>query len=600
MQLTHHYIRLRTHFSAIGEREAFPVTQQELAEILCCTGRNVKIILRQLVEHRWIGWVPGRGRGNHSQITFLAGVDEVVTRHAKQLVEKGSISEALAQLHLHGVRSPAKELFLDWLYHRFGYHVEEGETRKVDTLRIPFYRPLPALDPAHVVRSTESHLISQLFDTLVRYDARSDAILPHIAHYWETDEEQKIWTFYLRKGVFFHHGRELTAMDVKQTLERIGDPQQQSPFRWMAAQIEAVEVLKDTAVRIRLQQPNRFFLHYLSSNRTSIIPHEVCSEMGQRFSRYPVGTGPFRLVKNEDSMLVLEAFVPYFQGRAHLDRIEIWVVPDYKAEENGVNKERGELLYHPFEASAVTLPTWKGIEKVALGSKYITFNLNKSGPHQHPLFRTVLGRLLDPQKMIAELGGSRYLPAFGFLPGQQEVLQPKPLSERELKQLLQASGYRGEVLKLYTYQGSGNEPDAAWVKQQCKRLGIEVEVSALPIEQLKRNSVAPEADMILAGEVFDDDLHLGLVEMYLRENSFIRYHASPALREMFDSKIANALQEEKKARRLKRLMEIEEELKNEQAILFLYHTRQSSTFHPSLKGVSLNSLGWVNYKDIWF
>ncbi|MDR4215690.1 hypothetical protein FO492_22525 [Bacillus paralicheniformis] len=44
--------------------------------------------------------------------------------------------------------------------------------------------------------------------------------MPHLAHQWECDADQKTWTFYLRKGIYFHDGTTLTAEDVKYSFER--------------------------------------------------------------------------------------------------------------------------------------------------------------------------------------------------------------------------------------------------------------------------------------------------------------------------------------------------------------------------------------------
>jgi SgrR family transcriptional regulator len=168
----------------------------------------------------------------------------------------------------------------------------------------------------------------------------------------------------------------------------------------------------------------------------------------------------------------------------------------------------------------------------------------------------------------------------------------------EARRLLRESGYRGEVLTFYTYEGSSNETDAEWVQRQCREAGIELELHVLPIEQVKHQ--AAEADLLLSGEVFDEDLEFGLTETFQQETSFYRAHWSPQLREAVDRQIARVLQEESSEQRMRLLEGIEELLKKECAVLFLYHSRQSTAYHSALEGVSLNALGWVDYKEIWF
>jgi SgrR family transcriptional regulator len=596
VQLAHHYLRVRNHFDHIAEGVRIETSLQQLAEVFCCTGRNVKIILKQLAEVEWIEWLPGRGRGHYSQLVFRARSEEVAFQLAQQYVKRGHLHDALAVLNEYAARSSQRERFFHWLSLQFGFRVEESEHKALDTLRIPFYRSIPAIDPAFVTRRTEAHMVKQIFDTLIRYDSGSDSFRPHIAHYWESNPEKTEWTFYLRKGVLFHHGREMTAHDVKLTLERIRDPATGSPYRWMFADVEEIRVPRETVVQIRLRRPNTLFLHFLSWERASIIPQEVVEERGTRFAREPVGTGPFRLVRNDNAIFMLEAFVPYFQGRAHLDRIEIWVVPDIRVHSLLDQPGTEHLHFHPFRKLAEPTSLWKGIDKLETGCKYITFNLNRPGPHQRISFRRAFHLLLDRERMIRELGANRLFPAAGFWPEERKVTpQPQP---EEAGRLLMESGYRGEVLTLYTYEGAGNEADCEWVQQYMREAGIHLEVHVLPIEELKRRAV--EADLLLAGEVFDEDLQLGLTDTFQQGTSFFRAHWSPLLRDAVDCHIDRVLREENSEQRMRLLEKVVQMLKEEMAVLFLYHSSQSTTYHSALEGVSLNALGWVDYREIWF
>src|SRR5947208_10122795 len=67
-----------------------------------------------------------------------------------------------------------------------------------------------------------------MFDNLVRHDPRDSGktIIPDLAHSWEIAKDGKSYTFFLRQGVLFHDGAELTAEDVKATFDRIAKPPQ--------------------------------------------------------------------------------------------------------------------------------------------------------------------------------------------------------------------------------------------------------------------------------------------------------------------------------------------------------------------------------------
>ncbi|MGG1660476.1 ABC transporter substrate-binding protein [Brevibacillus sp. NRS-1366] len=494
----------------------------------------------------------------------------------------------------------ARERFFDWLSGQFGFRTEEDEERTLETLRMSFYRTIPALDPAFVGRRTESHMVKQIFDTLIRYDEEKDTFLPHLAHHWESNETGSEWTFYLRKGVLFHHGRELTAHDVVWTLERIADPKTGSPYHWMLQDVERITALRETTVKIELRRPNHLLLSFLASDRMSIVPGEVVAQKGAAFSRMPVGSGPFRLVTNDEQMFILEATPNYFLGRAHLDRVEIWVVPQKDLREDFFSKE-GEVHFQTFWKTQAPPDKWQELERLERGSAYLAFNLNRTGPQQHKAFRQAMDRFLDREKMIADLGGNRYVPASGFLPDEKDAaVDFAEVSRPKAQDGLEKSAYQGERLKLFTYEGAGNENNVEWLRRHFAEYGLLLEVTVVPIEELKKPEILLQSHMVLSGEVFDEQWVLGLMELYKSDASFLRMTWSPAFRERIDQELDLVMLEQDGECQRKRLREVEKLLREQHALLFLFHSQQQSAYHSALEGVSLNALGLVEYKNIWF
>ena len=91
----------------------------------------------------------------------------------------------------------------------------------VDRLRTVVFRDYTSLDPLTAFATTEAHLLMQVFDPLTRYDPATGRLEAHLAHHWEVSADGLRWTFYLRKGAAFHHGRTLDAGDVVYTLEHL-------------------------------------------------------------------------------------------------------------------------------------------------------------------------------------------------------------------------------------------------------------------------------------------------------------------------------------------------------------------------------------------
>ena len=65
-------------------------------------------------------------------------------------------------------------------------------------------------------------------ECLMKVD-RTGKIVPWLAERWYT-RDNKNYTFFLRKGVRFHNGRELKAADVKFVLQRAMNPETKHPY----------------------------------------------------------------------------------------------------------------------------------------------------------------------------------------------------------------------------------------------------------------------------------------------------------------------------------------------------------------------------------
>jgi len=82
---------------------------------------------------------------------------------------------------------------------------------------------LTAVDPHTSVAVVNAIVLNHVFEPLLAYGANLE-ILPVACESWQSSDDYKVYTFKLMKGKLFHNGREMTAEDVKFSLERIMDP----------------------------------------------------------------------------------------------------------------------------------------------------------------------------------------------------------------------------------------------------------------------------------------------------------------------------------------------------------------------------------------
>ncbi|UNK20947.1 ABC transporter substrate-binding protein [Paenibacillus sp. N3/727] len=392
----HHFLELTFAFKDHKIGVPFPITSQDLANIWYCTPRNVKVIIRKLTQLGWIEWQAGRGRGNLSLLTIATSSDELLLEEAKTQTSKGQIKHAFELIDKYSHVPSTKELYMEWLSSGMGVSREIISDQVMDRLRFPVCLPIHHLDPARLLYVFDEHIAQHLFDTLVEHHPEDNKILPSIAHAWESDSTFQTWTFHLRKGIMFHHGRELSAEDVIFTLNRLRHDPERYEQSWMSVGIQSVIAIDRKTVRINLKESNYLFLHFMSSTEASIVPQDVVEQDEEAFIRKPIGTGPFRLVQLDEQICVLEAFPTHFKGRPNLDRVEILLLPEHE------NFSLRKLDWTPLmttnssvvqvsQGPGISPPSeWNELEVHMSGCSILLFNQQKNGPQNHIAFREAM------------------------------------------------------------------------------------------------------------------------------------------------------------------------------------------------------------------
>ncbi len=179
--------------------------------------------------------------------------------------------------------------------------------------------------------------VKLMFDCLLDYDYELNLVPSLAAALPDVSADGKTFTFRLRRGVRFHNGRELTADDVRWSLERMLNPATASPGVGYFAQLDGaaayeagraphvsgIVVLDRYTVRFQLREPDQTFLNALAMPFAAPVPRESYAPGARDVARHPVGTGPFMLVDWEPGIRVTFARNPrYWQpGKPYVDRM---------------------------------------------------------------------------------------------------------------------------------------------------------------------------------------------------------------------------------------------------------------------------------------
>ena len=102
-----------------------------------------------------------------------------------------------------------------------------ADAKKGGSMVVTYKDDISTLDPAIGYDWQNWSMIKSLFNGLMDYKPGSTELIPDLASSYELSPDGLTYTFKLRQGVKFHNGRELTADDVKYSLERTINPESQ-------------------------------------------------------------------------------------------------------------------------------------------------------------------------------------------------------------------------------------------------------------------------------------------------------------------------------------------------------------------------------------
>jgi len=478
----------------------------------------------------------------------------------------------------------------------------------------------PTLDPALVTDNLSEAVLVNLFRGLVAMDPATLAVVPEVAESWTVSPDGLTYAFRLRDDVFFHNGRRVIAGDVAWSFERLLRPETRSPRRWLleplegsaeftegkAARVAGLSVVDERTITLRLSKPFAPFLGMLTMSGAAIVPREVYDDPARAYLRAPIGCGPFRLARWEQSSVIeLLAFDRHYGGRPALDRVLVRIIEN---RQTALEEYRAGGLDSLDEVPREVTPDIRDDVRryPFIGVGYIGFNLDLPPFRGNADLRKAINYAVDKEYLWNVLLPGGNSPARGIIPpgipGHDPSLPGYPHDEAKARSLLAKAGYpagRGLApISLWVNTSDDNRAIAQQIQADLKKIGVELRIREVDwgayLKAVEGTPEAPgEAQMFRFGWYLDYPDADAVLRLQLHSKNigplgnYFRYHNAA-----FDRLVDDALALPDPRARADRYREAERIAVMDDAVwLFLNYFESATLFKRHVKGAVLTPLG---------
>ena len=313
---------------------------------------------------------------------------------------------------------------------------------------------------------------------------------------WTGSADAMSYTLRLRRGMKWHDGLEVTAKDLKFSLEHYARQAAAcascGSILWVAREIR---VIGPYSVEVALKEPDVNFIARLGPEWEDVplLPRKYLEKVGAEvFAEAPVGTGPWKFSGREPGEFIeFEANLDYWDPERipGFQRLRLIRVPEL--EKRMALLRTGAVDMTPVAPEDIEPLKTEGF--AIQGPKYVIETTLRFFMSYDPQFlaaslefRTALNLGIDrasivervyPPEAAALIGGS---PMFSpLIEGYDPALPPYPYDAELARQLLREAGYDGETVHLLSQPTYGlTEVPLVnnMVAEDWRQIGVDVEI----------------------------------------------------------------------------------------------------------------------------
>jgi oligopeptide transport system substrate-binding protein len=479
------------------------------------------------------------------------------------------------------------------------------------------------LDPAISSEMTSHTYIMQIFSGLVRIGNESRPV-PDIAESWQRSDDGKTYTFYLRRGIRFHDGKEVTAQDFKYSWERACNPKTGSQtaatylgdivgakdvLEGKATQIRGVEVIDNYTLKVTIDAPKAYFLAKLTYP-TAFVVDKANVESGKGWWQKPNGTGPFRLKEwKAGDILVLEPNKLYYGQPVKIKEVVFHLLAGMPM----AMYELGEIDVAEVDENYIDTATDKNgpfYKELAIFPElslfYIGFNTRKP-PFDDVNIRQAFCHAVNKERIIKLILKGMMTEADGILPpkmpGYNESLRGLNFDIAKAKSLIASSKYGSAAnlppITLTTSGSGGNIPEylGAIVQDWQQNLGVKVTIRQLEPEIFSYYIKEEVDEMFMSGWIADYPDPQNFLDTLFHTGA--DYNTGNYSNPDLDALLDRAAVEPDENTRLALYQQSEQKIVDEAACLPLWFGTSYLLIKPYVKNYKLDAQGIPTLSEVY-
>jgi peptide/nickel transport system substrate-binding protein len=303
-----------------------------------------------------------------------------------------------------------------------------------------------------------------------------------VAESWEGSADASTWTFKIRKGLTFSNGKDVTAEDVVETLDRHTGEESKSGALGIVKGIKNMKADGDTVV-LELEGPNADLPYLMTDYHLIIQPGG-----GKDDPTAAIGTGPYIVKEAEMGVRVIAEKNPNYWGDiGHADVQEMIVINDNTARVAALQSGQVDMIDRvpPRTAGLVARAPGINVHQTSGPGHYVFIMHCNTAPFDNNDLRLALKYAMNRQEMV-----DKVLFGYGSVGNDTPINASYPyfteIAQREYDADKAAfhfkkSGHSGSVLLRTSENSFPGAPDAAALFQQsAKAAGIELEIKREP------------------------------------------------------------------------------------------------------------------------